>query len=85
MNFSTVSGKFSGSYKVDAKVKGPTVVYLNADYWYPNGYDFTLAIDDAHKGADFTTDQSDPTRLVVTFPADTIHDGKMVYITAEPK
>jgi hypothetical protein len=85
MNFATETGKFDGSFTLDKSVKGATVVYLNADYWYPNGYDYTVAIDDGHKGADFTIDVTDPTRLTVMFPADTIHDGKQVYITAMPK
>jgi hypothetical protein len=85
MNFSTETAKFEGNFRLDKSVKGATVVYLNADYWYPNGYDYTVAVDDVHKGADFTVDVSDPTRLTVLFDADTIHDGKLVTITAQPK
>ena len=86
MDFSTVSGNYSGRFTLDKAVKGATVVYVNGDYWYPHGYNYTVEVNDtAVPATDYTVDITDPTRLSILFPADTTHDGKQVTINVTPK
>jgi len=55
MNFSQ-NGDFKSSIVFDAKIKEPTEVFLNQEYWYPSGYEHTLVEKESGKKveADFT-------------------------------
>jgi len=84
MNFNTNSGNFKARYTLNKAVTGPTVVYLNEDYWYPNGYAWIVEIDGEEAPKDsFTFDTSDVTRLSITFAADTTYDGKQISISVK--
>lgn len=43
LNFDSTSGNFVGTYKVDTTILQPTVVFTSSEYYYPNGYDFTVS------------------------------------------
>jgi hypothetical protein len=86
MEFSTVSAKYSTRYTLNAAVKGATVIYCNADYWYPTDYTYTVEVNDtAVPTTDYTVDVTDPTRLTILFPAGSPHDGKQVTVSVAPK
>ena len=39
MNFNTETGDFNASYRVDASIEAPTLIYTSEDFYYQNGYD----------------------------------------------
>lgn len=42
MLFDTTTAAYETSYIADTSITAPTVVYLNADYWYPSGYNYAV-------------------------------------------
>jgi hypothetical protein len=86
MDFDTVTATFKSRYTLSKAVTGATVVYLNDEYWYPNGFDYTVEInDEAAPSGSYTADTTDPTRLSIMFPADTTYDGKQISINVTAK
>lgn len=68
MNFNSATSAFAASYTVDTGIAAPTVVYLNTEYWYPNGYTYTLAANGSKPASkQYTVDSTDPQRLSITF------------------
>jgi len=56
---------------IEASIGAPTVVYLNQELWYPNGFTHSLSVDtvgedDLTKGS-FTIDQTDPWHFKIQF------------------
>lgn len=41
-NFNDKNGEFFAEFKVNTDINAPTIVFLNQQYWYPNGYDYEI-------------------------------------------
>ena len=41
-----LGGNFTLIYAIDTSIKEPTTIYLNKQYWYPNGYELVVVPDD---------------------------------------
>jgi len=46
MNFNTLTGTYKADFTVNTAIDAPTVIYLNEEYYYPNGVRVTLQADD---------------------------------------
>ena len=38
LNFNTTTGNFRGTFILDTSIDAETVVYVNTEYWYPDGF-----------------------------------------------
>jgi len=45
MHFETTNSNLTAIYTVDTSIDAPTVLYLNTQYWYPDGYQYKITID----------------------------------------
>ena len=45
MHFETSNANFTAIYTINTDIDAPTIIYLNKQYWYPNGYDHSIKID----------------------------------------
>jgi len=85
MNFNSDTSAFAGAWTVNTDIKAPTVVYLNSEYWYPNGYTYTLSVNGAKPASkQYTVDATDPQRLSITF-TDKALQGKVVALSVTAK
>ena len=41
-NFNDKNGEFFAEFKVNTDINAPTIVFLDQQYWYPNGYDYEI-------------------------------------------
>lgn len=68
MDFNSTTSAFVGEFTVDTSITAPTVTYLNSEYWYPNGYTYTLMVNGkAPASKQYTVDVTDPQRLSIQF------------------
>ena len=85
MNFNSDTSAFTGTYTVNTDITAPTVVYLNSEYWYPNGYTYTLTANGTKPASkQYTVDATDPQELSITF-TDKALAGKVVTIAVTAK
>lgn len=54
MYFSSTSGDFTTTFTVDMTSTAGTVIYVNGDDWYPNGYKWTMSHAESGKNMDGT-------------------------------
>lgn len=81
-SFDMTTAAFSAEFTVDTDISGNSVLYLNKQYYYPNGFNFTVASKET--GAALTADQvsvdvSDD-RYVKFLIKDTTLQGKTVLV-----
>jgi len=83
--FDTETAGLIANWTLDANVDAPTVLYLNSEYWYPNGYTYTVSVDgtDAPTTA-YTVDATDKQRLAIQF-TEPSYDQKTVSVTVTAK
>ena len=83
--FDTETAGLIANWTLDANVSAPTVLYLNSEYWYPNGYTYTVSVDgtDAPTTA-YTVDATDKQRLAIQF-TEPSYDQKTVSVTVTAK
>jgi hypothetical protein len=85
MTFDSKTSFFSSTYTVNTSIAAPTVVYLNTEYWYPNGYTYTLTANGVTPASkQYTVDSTDPQRLSITFTDKALH-GQIINIAVTPK
>lgn len=85
MTFDSKTAFFSSKYTVNTSIAAPTVVYLNTEYWYPDGYTYTLTANGVKPASkQYTVDSTDPQRLSITV-TDKALQGNVINIEVTPK
>lgn len=56
LNFNTTTGTMRGVFTLDTSIDAETVVYLNTEYWYPNGFNVFFQDGYAHLEQDYKFD-----------------------------
>jgi hypothetical protein len=87
MNFDTETGIFTGVWTIEASIGAPTVIYLNTELWYPNGYTHSLSVDSIDESelrqGSFTIDQTDAQHFKIQF-TEIWYQGQSATLTITP-
>lgn len=85
MHFATETGAFTAKFTLEVTVDAPTIVYLNEDYWYPNGYDFHVFVEGVQAPSSaYTIDVSNKKYLSIKF-SETSYSGQTITINVNAK
>jgi endoglycosylceramidase len=79
MKFDPLTAKFELVYLLNTKVTQPTEIYLNEDFYYPNGYTFTLT------PSEFAQAKSPGKNLLWVLVLPAAGEGAKVTVTIQPK
>lgn len=74
MHFDTKSAAFQLRYNINPQISKPTEIYLNQKWWYPNGFNVTIA------PSSLTWKLYETNRLAVSHPA-SIAAGTLVSVS----
>ena len=67
-HFDASTGRLDARFTLDTMVDAPTVIYLNEEYWYPNGYTYQIMVEGAEAPIRaYFVDATDKQRLAIKF------------------
>jgi endoglycosylceramidase len=81
MKFDVQSKAFELVYSLDASIQGPTVIYLNEEVHYPNGYVLTVTNNKGYS----VTPKTAVNSVAVQYSADLPHGVSQTTLTITPK
>jgi len=84
--FNSNTSALTATYTVNTDIAAPTVVYLNTEYWYPDGYGYDIVANGALVSSkQYTVDATDPQRLSITITDKALAKAKItITVNAKP-
>ena len=83
-NFNTYTGVFKADFTIDTTIDAPTVVYLNQQYFYPDGVVVSLHVDGEKVNASQVQIDFSDTRYYTFQVTDELLNGKSLSLKALP-